>query len=354
MIFPPRKMAPGERLTAANYNTLLDYVKRITPLAGANVKVDYRLCGAVISGTPGGDAADRSIKPFTVRHHAGQWEIYMPDGCVNVGGTCEPINRAASAAGGDHEDDPKGWHALGLDETFGATGTDAEGNTYREWDVSVHAKTSAKMWQVDDLDAPARRLVWAGVTDRLKPSSSMTDAERYKDRPGDTFSATVARVRVTTVSNDGETDSNDGETDSNDGETDIIRSVTQLRETPIDVGDVPAPTGFDLVWYFSVVNGALNVEKVFCLRQVTTAAGMSITGDQMTDVTGAEDIYAKIDTENMAYGSGLVTVVTDPDDEEPHTTTHFVTWLLLYHLVENTVAGDYRENSLSNLQIYRA
>lgn len=340
MIFPPRKMAPCEHLTAANYNALLDYVKRITPVAGANVKVDYRLGGAVISGTPGGEAADRSIKPFTVRHHADQWEIYMPSGCVNVGGACAPINPAASESGDDHEDDQEDWRALGLDETEGTTGTDADGNTYREWDVTVHAKTSAKMWQVDDLNAPARRLVWAGVADRLKPSSSMTDAERYKDRPGDTFSATVARVRVTTV--------------SNDGETETVRTVTQLRSTPIDVGEVPAPTGFDLVWYFSVANGALNVEKVFCLRQVTTAAGMSISGDQMTDVTGAEDIYAKIDTENMAYGNGLVTVVTDPDDEEPHTTTHFVTWLLLYNLVENTVRADYRENSLSNIQLYRA
>ena len=60
-------MAPGEHLTAANYNALLDYVRRITPRQGANVAVDYRLGGAVISGSP--VSIDRTTKPFAVRLH---------------------------------------------------------------------------------------------------------------------------------------------------------------------------------------------------------------------------------------------------------------------------------------------
>ncbi len=338
MITVPRKMANGERLTAANYNALLDYVKRITPVAGANVTVDYRLGGAVISGTPGGETADRSIKPFTVRYHADQWEIYMPSGCVNVVGTCEPINPAASTGGNAHAADDGGWRVLGLDESAGATGTDANGNTYREWDVTVHAKTSAKMWRVDDLDAPARRLVWAGVSDRLKPSSSMTDAERYKDRPGDTFSATVARVRVTTV--------------STDGETETVRTVTQLRETSIDVGDAPIPTGFGLVWYFSVGNGVLTVEHVYCLRQEVSAAGITITGDSMTDVLDASTVYVRIDTTDMSEGIGISEVLKDPSGAT-ESTAH-VLWLKLYDMMHNTVTADYRAQSLSNVQIFHS
>ena len=336
MITPPRKMASGERLTAANYNALLDYVKRITPLAGANVSVDYRLGGAVISGsgTPGGSARE-PMAPFTVRNHAGQWEIYLPDGCVNVGGTCAPINPAASTGGTAHADDEAGWRVLGLDESSGTTGTDADGNTYREWTVSVHAKTSAKMYGVDDLNAPARRLAWAGVTDSLK--TTFTDAERYKDTPGDSFSCVVASVRATAV--------------SSDGETQPLRKVTQLRRTPVDVGDVPAPTGFDLVWYFSVTNGALAVEKVYCLRQLASVAGMSVTGDQMTDVTDATWITARIDTADMSSGEGLISVVTEQASDEPDT---LITWLALYKMVENTVTGDYRIHSLGNVQLYRA
>lgn len=335
MISPPRKMARGEHLTYANYNALLDYVRRITPVQGAHVTVDYSLGGAVISGTPNGDVADRSVKPFTVRYHEGQWEIYMPSGCVNVGDTCAPINPPATTGGNAHADDPDGWRVLYLDESNGTTGTDGDGNSYREWNVAVHAKTSAKMYGVDDLNAPARRLVWAGVKDALKSEPSMTDAERYRDTPGDAFSCTVARVRATTAS----------------GET--VRKVTQLRSTPVDVGDVPAPTGFDLVWYFSVAGGALNVEKVYCLRQLMAVAGISVSGDEMTDVTDAENVYARIDTADMSNGEGLISVVADPGDDE-YESNSLITWLALYTMKGNAITGDYRENSLKNVQLYRA
>ena len=341
MIYPPRKMAPREHLTAAIYNALLDYVKRITPVQGANVTVDYRLGGAVISGTPGGEVVDRTIKPFAVRHHEGQWEIYIPDGCVNVGGSCDPINLAASAGGNAHAADDPGWRVIGLDEGSGTTGTDAYGNTYREWTVTVHAKTSAKMDGVDDLNAPARRLIWAGVRDRLKSSSAMTDAERYKDAPGDVFWCDVSRIRVTTV--------------SNDGETETVRTVTPLRETPVDVGDVPAPTGFDLVWHFSVDDGALKVEAVYCLRQLIAVAGIAVSGNQMTEVTDAEDVYARIDSSDMSGGAGILSVVSDPSGaDNPSASDSLITWLPLYTLKENTVTADYRENSLKNVQLYRA
>ena len=274
--------------------------------------------------------------PFSVRYHEDQWEIFMPLGCMNVGGTCAPINPAASASGVGHATDSDGWRLLGLDETSGTTGTDGDGNTYREWSVTVHAKTSSKMYGVDGLSAPARRLVWAGVTDMLK--STFTDAERYKDTPGDTFSAIVASVRVTTV--------------TENGASSTVRKVTQLRKTPIDVGDVPAPTGYDLVWYFSVEDGALTVEKVYCVRQISALAGMSVTGDQMTDVTDAENVYCRIDSANIADDRNLATVVADP--QAPHTSTNYLTWLPLYHLTENMVTADYRENSFRNVQIYRA
>ena len=314
MIYPPRRMADGERLTAANYNALLDYVRRTAPVAGANIKVDYRLCGAVISGTPGGPSSAAAFAPFTVRYHEDQWEIYLPDGCVNVGGTCAPLNAPASGGGTDHELDDDAWRILGLDESDGETGTDDDGD-------------------------PARRLVWAGAADRLKSSGDMTSSERYKDTPGDSFACDVARVRVT-------------ESSASSGN---VRCVTQLRTTPIDVGDVPAPTAFDLVWYFSVDGGDLTVEKVYCVRNAINVAGMSVTGDQMADVSDAEEVYAKIDTADMSTGNGRIEVVKDPNgNQDPHASQEFVTWLYLYKLSENTVVADYRENALNNVQLYRA
>lgn len=325
MISPPRKMADGEHLTAANYNALLDYVKRITPRQGANVSVDYRLGGAFISGTPGGADARAQLKPFTVRWHEGQWEIYMPSGCVNVGGSCDPINPAAASGGSAHAEEPDGWRILVLGDESGTTGTDGNGHSYREWTVAVHAKTSAKMFGVDDLNAPARRLAWAGLNDQ--------------DTQGDTFACNVARVRATTV--------------SGGGETETVRTVTQLRDTPIDVSPADAGTSaFGLVWYFSVTGGQLTVERVFCLRQLVSVAGMSVTGNTMTDVTGADWVYARINTADMTDGRGLITVVSDPSN--PHVSTDLVTWLALFRMDKNTVTEDYRENSIRNIQLYRA
>lgn len=282
--------------------------------------------------------SNAALAPFTCRHHADQWEIYLPTGCCNIGGTCAPINPAASDAGDDHETDAEGWRLLGLDESRGTTGTDGDGNDFREWDVAIHAKTRAKMYGVDDLNAPARRLVWAGVTDRLK--STFTDAERYKDTPGDSFSCAVARIRVTEVVGE-------------NGETGTRRKVTPLRRTIVDVGDVPAPTGFDLVWYLSVEDGALKVEKVFCTRQVAAVAGLPITGDQMTEVTGADDVYCRIVSPGIVQGRQLASVVADPPDSDL-SGVDYVTWLPLYRLKENTVTSDNRLYSFANVQLYRA
>lgn len=338
MIFPPRRMAPGERLTAANYNALLDYVRRITPVQGANVNVDYRACGAVISGTPGGAAPVAAVAPFTVRHHEGQWEIYLPEGCVNVGGTCAALNDAASGSGSDHQTDDAAWRILDIDESEGETGTDSDGHSYSEWTVAVHAKTSAKVYGVDELEAPARRLFWAGATDSLKSTSQMSSAERHRGTAGDTFTSNVARVRVTTVD-----------------EGDYMRSVTQLRDTPIDVGEASAPTGFDLVWYFSVSDGAIVTRKVYCLRQMAAVAGFVLEGPEMTDVTDAEDVYARIDSSDMSDRTGILSVVKDPSGaDNPNTHNTLITWLPLYKLEANTVVADYRENSLKNVQLYRA
>lgn len=338
MIHPPRKMAPGEHLTAANYNALLDYVKRITPVQGANVTVDYRLGGAVISGTPGGTRAAETLAPFTVRHHAGQWEIYLPDGCCNYGGSCAPINAAASSGGNDHEVDAEAWRILSLNESTGTTGTDDDGNTYREWNVEIHVKPSAKIWRVDDLNKPARRLVWACAVDRLK--TNLTDAERYANTPGDSWWSVVARVRVTNVQGD-------------EGENSTSRTITPHRKTPVDVADYGETlTGFGLVWYFSLGNnGALVVEKVYCLRQVGSAAGIVITGDEMTEVTDANDgVYARIDATDLSSGSGIVEVLKDPQgisSPGPH-----VIWLALYHIKQNTVTADLRSQSLANIQLF--
>lgn len=333
----PQKPSKGQSIRAELIGQIIDCLRMFRPIAGPNIRVNTTPGGSIITGTPGGVAAVSSTAPFTVRRHEDQWEIYLPDGCCNYGGTCYPVNEAASTGGDDHAGDYPGWRILHLDESTGTTGTDAAGNTYREWNVEIHVKPSAKMYGVDGLNEPARRLVWACAADRLKLQSDLTDAERYANSPGDAWSCVVARVRVT----------------SGEGGAEPARTVTPIREIPVDVAAGETPTGFDLVWYFSVDDGALKVEKVFCLRQNISVAGMTVTGDTMTDVTGAEYVYARIDTKDMTDGRGLISVVSDPGNDV-HTSGNLVTWLILFRMNNDAVTEDYRENSIRNIQLYRA
>ena len=336
MTFPVRPQK-GQPVRAELVGQIIDCLRMFRPVAGVNIRTQVTPGGTIINGTPGGAQGIYEVAPFTVRYHVDQWEIFLPDGCCNYGGTCAPINAAASSAGNGHNNDDPAWRIFPLDESAGTTGEDDAGNTYREWNVELHVKASSKMWQVDDLNKPARRLVWACAADSLKPANSLTDAERYANTPGDSWSCVVARVRVT-----------EGE-----GGTSTARKVTQLRTTPVDVaGNGETLSGFGLVWYFSLDDGALKVEKVYCLRQVIAAAGISLTGDTMTDVTGAGSVYALVNTANMSTGSGIVQVLNDP--EGISSPTPYDVWLPLYTMTLNTVTADYRSQSLVNVQLFHA
>ena len=331
---PPEK---GQPVRAELIRQIIDCLRMFRPIAGMNIRTRVTPGGTIINGTPGGAQGIFETAPFAVRYHAGQWEIYLPDGCCNYGGACAPINAAASSAGDDHENDDPAWRILTLGESTGTTGEDEAGNTYREWNVEIHVKPSAKMLQVDDLNAPARRLVWACVSDSLKPAASVTDAERYANTPGDSWSCVVARVRVTAGDNGA-----------------VTRRVTQLRNVPVDVADYGETLqGFGLVWYFSLTSGALVVEHVYCIRQVAAAAGIALTGDQMTDVVDASaSVYARIDATDMTSGTGIVAVLKDPQGTSgsgPH-----VVWLPLYNINHNTVTADLRAQSLANIQLFHA
>ena len=99
--------------------------------------------------------------------------------------------------------------------------------------------------------------------------------------------------------------------------------------------------------------GKLAVSKVYCLRQNASAAGFTLSGPEMTDVTSAQaTIYAKILTNplNPNADAGTVEVVTDP---QGMTSDNYLTWLLLYEMSGNAVTADYRAQSLANVQVYR-
>ena len=344
---PPNK---GEPIRAELIRQMLDYMRRITPVAGPNIKVSIGPGGAKIEGTPGGAAVAEAIAPWAVRLHrtgddpTGQWEIWLPPGCMSVGAECSPLNKAASEKTG-HADDPAGWYALNLDETAGdptrtetAEGDDGEQVTVavREFSIIAHAKTSAKVYGVDALDAPARRLLWVEARKKLSAAerANETDADRVSGTWGDEFAQTVGTVTV------------------KDYGTNTTRRIAASCSTPISVA-ARERTNFDLVWYFDFdADGALEVKKVYCLRQVAAVAGITVTGDTMTEVTDASTIYARVDATSLSNGTEIVQVVKDPDGvniSQPR-----VVWLQLYAVTSNAVTADYRSQSLTNLQLYHA
>lgn len=298
-----------------------------------------------------------TLAPFAVRLHKtdtdpdGQWEIYLPSGCCNVGGPCDPLNPPANDTTG-HEDDDPAWRSLGTinwSQIGPATYRTAEDGTtigIIKVYVDIHVKPSAKLYGVDGLDKPARRLVWAGLHNAAIDSYTTLNAQGrrwlYKDTPGDSWTGRVATISREIASPLGDI------------------TITQHRTAPVDVA-LPQNTGvggFDLVWSLAtrtaedIFTLGLDVKAVYCVRQLSAAAGITITGDTMTDVLNAAKIYARVNVTNLAGGAGIVNVLKDP--EGVHISQPYVVWLPLYDLTHNTVTADYRAQSLTNLQLFHA
>ena len=344
---PPEK---GQPVQAELIRQIIDCLRMFRPIAGVNIQTNVTPGRTIINVTPRGSApASVGKLPWKVRKHvtendsSGQWEIWLPPGVMSVGTTLTPLNNAASKKSG-HEGDEPGWYAFYLNESEGEPSQTetVNGQTVevRTFSIIAHAKTSAKVFNADSLNAPARRLLF--VSARKVPSqteqANMSDAARLANTWGDEFSQVVATVKIS---------------QPNGG--DISRKITQDISTPISVA-ARERTNFDLVWYFSVsAQGVLTVESLYCVRQLMAVAGMEVTGDTLVDVKGKSKLYAKINTSDMSSGAGIISVVADPDEnEDPTVSGDFVTWLPLYNLTENAVESDFRGQSLVNVQLYRA
>lgn len=341
----PEKPTRGQPIRAELLGQIIDYLRAITPMAGPNIRVSHTVGGSVIEGQPGGGGAAAGTAPWAIRFHRteedadGKWEIWLPYGCMACGATLNPINKPMSAVAG-HADDKAGWYLLPVDEEEGS----ADESGTREFEVVAHAKTSAKMDGVDALDAPARRLLYVEGHRQMTPEelAAATPAQLAEGKWGDEFSQVVATLTVTVTQTGGEESSS------------TSRRISQLAAAPISVAG-HVRTSFDLVWYFSIdgETDRLAVSKVYCLRQTASAAGFSLSGPEMTEVTDAqESIYAKILTNplNPEANAGTVEVVTDP---QGMASDNYITWLWLYGMSENAVTADYRAQSLTNLQVYR-
>lgn len=358
-------LKPGTALAsnkgfAATFNWMLNFCRNLT--GGPGVEVDRNDSDHPIIRLA--SSSSGALHPFAVRcyrldqSYAGQdreflgkygWKIYLPPGCLSVGDNCEPLNRKMNEIDG-YEDEDDNWYDLSVDEdadcgprTVTEAVPDGQGGTtnktvyYYEWDVIVHAKTSAKVWQVDGLNDSARRLYYVEARPRkLRNGQVRTDEQNADNYWGDEFSQTIATFHVRIA--------------PNTPVAKTSRKILQTARTAISVAG-RARSNFDLEWYFSIDDdtGKLNCEKVYCRRISTAAAGMNVTGPDYVEVTDADStIYARIDVNGAA--ENVLDVVLDPDSTGGG---DLVTWLKLYDMSYNKVENDYRASSLVNVQVFR-
>lgn len=104
MITPPRHLLRGEALTATHHNALLDYCRRIMPIAGPGISVSRSMGGSVV-GMDGGRADSTGTRPFTARWFDDGLRIYIPEGSVALSGVTVEMES------GDGEDTP-GWYKV--------------------------------------------------------------------------------------------------------------------------------------------------------------------------------------------------------------------------------------------------
>ena len=352
----PVKPQKGQPVRAELIGQIIDCLRMFRPLPGRNILTQCTPGGTIINGTPGGAASADVRLHWAMRFHrtdddtTGQWEIWLPPGCMAVGDSLQNLNPAASDTSG-HDDDEDGWRILPIDEQHGqptidkteGEGADAVRTVARKWLVVAHAKTAARLDGVDAIDKPAKRYLFVATKKILtaQEEQQQTDEERADDAWGDEFAQTVGRIEVGTV--------------TKGGTTTVYRKATQYARAPLSVQGGPR-TGFDLEWTFGFdADGWLEVKHVYCVRPTLAAAGITLNGPAMTEVTGAQSsIYAKIKTNPLDTNSnsGSVEVVIDPSDMR---TDDDLTWLRLYDMAYNAVKDDcdYRAQSLANIQVYR-
>lgn len=308
-------------------------------------------------------ACRRKLPAGVTAQNQCRWEIYLPPGCVSCGQSCDVLNKPMAELQGYEDDD--GWFLLygtqvgsadrpnvATTETVEIDG--ASHSIVKDeywWDVVVHAKTSAKVYGVDGLDAPARRMVYAQAH-RVWPADAMASVEnqrRWMGYEGDEYSQVVGRITWhSTVDTTAQTASTSW-------------AYEPYTRAAISVAG-RVRSNFDLVWYFSVAGtgqtpGLAAVEKVYAVRQAQAVAGLTVKGPTMTEVTDAEeDIYALITTNPESTAAELenvISVVCDPFSNGDPASNQFVTWLKLYDIAHNVVSADYRASSLVNVQTFR-
>lgn len=332
-------MSSSERLTAADYNNLLDYVKRITPIAGENTRIDYTLAGAKIKSMASGAVKRQDDEhPWKVRYHSHTetgsascyWEVYIPNGTITIGTTCKVLSSPCELS--------QDWYYLDVDESQ----VEYDSNGIGVVTIVAHGKESAMVQGIDRFSEGGKPYV--GFEAKYTKDESDDESEESKKiRAGDVVSFVVAELLFSKTTNE------------NGGET-ITRTILQRQKTALvfkgAVKDI-----FNLVWQYDVTDARADLTALYLERTESCIGGYNIevknTLDKgLYDVTGYKCIVAKIESASISSGEKYILTIEDAGTSPLESDDEKIVKIKLYELDDNTVVMDCRSN-LNRALVYR-
>ena len=349
MIFPPRRKAPFEHFRVSDYNNLVDYIRRITPIAGENTKIDYSLAGARIKSLPKGMEVTAKILPWAIRYHVhsesqGYWEIYVPPAALSIGEPASVLPDKCKLS--DVSTTDEYWYQLDVDEDKVEY---INGKGYV--DIIAHGKESAMKEGVDLLASGGKPYV--GFESKyINADESEDDVKASKKiKAGDVVSFIVGRLVFTKEEN--EENGKDSNGNAGEDEATISRAIIQYASSPVTLKAAPKEL-FDLVWQYNVTDAAAKLTSVFLIRHESCIAGYNIiaeSDDDMIDVTGYENIVAVIESTDDESTKYILTIKNEKQDS-PIISTDNITKVKLFEMADDNVVLDAREN-LNRALVYR-
>lgn len=311
--------SPGNAITADWGRRVVECLRRLTPIAGKDTKLDFTPNGVVYSSTAKADAVaaeTSSLKPFTVRwfpkgDNKGEWQIYIPFGTVsmrmrgvNYFLPCVCVNAAATDGDGN---DIYRWYAFDPPDEGEGEIRNIGGIGYQS--VPVH-------------------LV-------LKPYARFKISTKREDYGPVCESHVVGAANVAKY--------------TKDGESVTSRVGTNLGLDSLRVDDGAEEKRFAILYEFSENDlydpSATPAVKVANMRFM---AGRSLIADEdNVDVSGWSEVWMRV-KHNVSHSSEIKMDIVGSEEASDDTQT----CVLLYRLEDGVVTVDNRASALNGLSYY--
>lgn len=315
----PEMPAPGSAVSANWGRKVVKCLRQLMPIPGRGMTFAYTPNGTIYNSTPGtkfASAAAVDLKPFDIRWFSkgednkdGEWQIYLPLGCVNLtmrtieagSFACVCVNEKATDADGE---EIYAWYKI--DDPEGSKGDTQTINGIVHQSIPVY--------------------IWAKPYPRFKITTK-TNAD--DDDFGESFHKQVVgtmNIAEYTV----------------DGETTVSRVGMRVGVETLNLKDESSRYNFNII--YKIDEGDLYKPEA---KAKTIVVDMEFSGgrtvymsdDEEQDVTDWEEVWLKVDHDVEESKDIKISL-----EKEGKDTTTKVTYIPLYTLKDGVIMTDKRSN----------